>query len=155
ADEIFIESFSSSDDIKAIHEFTGDVNALTASLNLIRVKGGQTAVLDGVSVGATNLADHSKVAAGRRKALVLITDGEDRISSSRLEDVLRQLRVADIQVFVIGLVTELEPGPGIGRLDPKDKAKKLLTTLAEESGGFVFFPGNKKEITNAADLIGA
>src|SRR5215510_10193180 len=79
-DEIFIESFSSSDDIKAIHEFTGDANALTASLNSIRVKGGLSAVLDGVSVSATNLAEHGKVAGGRRKALFLISDGEDRRS---------------------------------------------------------------------------
>lgn len=153
-DETFIESFVSSDKIQAIHDFTSDVNALTESLKLIKIQGGQSAVLDGVYVGASHLAKHNKTPV-RRRALVLITDGEDRDSRSKLNEVLKQLVVENIQVFVIGLITELDKEAGLIRQSPKAKAEKLLTTIAEESGGLVFFPRNEKELINAADLIGA
>lgn len=153
-DEIFIESFVSSDKIQALQDFTGDVNALTRALSLIKIQGGQSAVLDGIYVGANHLAKHTKTPI-RRKALVLITDGEDRNSRTKLDEVLKQLRIEDIQVFVIGLVTDLDKEGGLVRKSPRDKAEKLLTTLAGESGGLVFFPKNEKELINAGDLIGA
>jgi VWFA-related protein len=153
-DEIFIESFVSSDKIQAHQDFTGDVNALTRALSLIKIQAGQSAVLDGIYVGANHLAKHTKTTI-RRKALVLITDGEDRNSRTKLNEVLKQLRVEDIQVFVIGLVIDLDKDSGLVRKSPRDKAEKLLTTIAEESGGLVFFPRNEKELINAGDLIGA
>ena len=153
-DEIFIESFVSSDKIQAVQDFTGDVNALTRALSLIKIQGGQSAVLDGIYAGANHLAKHTKTPI-RRKALVLITDGEDRNSRTRLNEVLKQLTVEDIQVFVIGLVTDLDKDSGLVRKSPRDKAEKLLTTIADESGGLVFFPKNEKELINAGDLIGA
>ena len=153
-DEIFIESFVSSDKIQAVQDFTTDVNALTAALRLIKIQGGQSAVLDGIYVGASHLAQHNKTPI-RRRAVVLITDGEDRNSRTKLDEVLKLLRVQDIKVFVIGLTTDLDAEAGIIRKSPRDKAEKLLTTIAEESGGLVFFPKNTNEITSAAELIGA
>jgi VWFA-related protein len=153
-DEMFIESFVSSDKIQAVQDFTSDGNALTQALRLIKIQGGQSAVLDGVYLGAAYLAKHNKTPV-RRRALVLITDGEDRDSRSRLNEVLKHLRVEDIQVFVIGLTTELDKESGLIKKSPRDKAEKLLTTIAEESGGLVFFPKNEKELINAGDQIGA
>lgn len=46
----------------------------------------------------------------------------------RLNEVLKQLRVEDIQVFVIGLVTDLDREAGLIKQSPKDKAEKLLTS---------------------------
>jgi VWFA-related protein len=154
ADEMFIESFVSSDKIQAVQDFTSDGNALTSALRLIKIQGGQSAVLDGIYVGASHLAQHSKTTA-RRRAVVLITDGEDRNSRTKLSEVLKQLRVEDIQVFVIGLITDLDTESGLIRQSPKTKAEKLLTTIADESGGLVFFPRNEKELINAGDQIGA
>src|SRR6185369_9830606 len=153
-DEIFIESFVSSDKIQAVQDFTSDANALTTSLRLIKIQGGQSAVLDGIYVGASHLAQHNKTPI-RRRAVVLITDGEDRNSRTKLDEVLKRLRVEDIQVFVIGLTTDLDTEAGIIRKSPRDKAEKLLTTIAEESGGLVFFPKNEKELISAGDQIGA
>lgn len=153
ADQMFIETFVASDNIKVIHEFSGDGKSLIGSLGSIKIEGGRSAILDAVHLGANHLVEHNKVPV-RRRAMVLITDGEDRGSTYKLNDVLKQLRAQDVQVFVIGLVTELEKGAGIGP-DSRSKAEKLLTTLAEESGGLVFLPRNEKELINAAELIGA
>jgi Ca-activated chloride channel homolog len=152
-DEFFIESFVSSDKIARVQDFTGDVNVLIDALKLIKIQPGQSAVLDGIYTGAVYLAKHNNTAI-RRKVLILITDGEDRNSRSRLNEVLKQLRAEDIQVFVIGLITDLDNEVLIARQNPQDKARKLLTTLAEQSGGLVFFPRNRNDLINAANLIG-
>jgi len=152
-DEFFIESFVSTDKIARVQDFTGDVNVLTQALNLIKIQGGQSAVLDGIYLGAGYLAQHTKTPI-RRKVLVLITDGEDRNSRSRLDEVIKQLYLEDIQVFAIGLTTELDVDAGLIRKSPRSKAEKLLTTIAEESGGLVFFPKDNKELITAVDLIG-
>ena len=154
ADEFFIETFVSSDKIRQLQDFTANGDTLTKALTQIRVEGGQSAVLDGIYVGAAYLAKHSQTSA-RRRALVLITDGEDRNSRSRLSEVLKQLHTEDVQVFVLGLVTELDVEAGLIKKSPRSKAETLLTTVAEESGGLVFFPKNEKEIISAADSIGA
>jgi Ca-activated chloride channel homolog len=154
ADEMFIESFVSSDKIQAVQDFTSDGDALTQALRLIKIQAGQSAVLDGIYVGASHLAQHSKTAT-RRRALVLITDGEDRNSRTKLDEVLKRVRVENIQVFVIGLVTDLDKEGGLIRQSPKTKAEKLLNTIADESGGLVFFPKNEKEVINAGEQIGA
>jgi len=154
ADEFFIEKFISSDKITRVQDFTSDSNVLINALRLIKVEGGQSAVLDGIYVASAYLAKHNKTPV-RRNVMVLITDGEDRDSRSRLDEVLKQLSVKDIQVFVIGLTTDLDADSGIVRKSPREKAEKLLTTIAEESGGLVFFPKNEKEIIDAASQIGA
>ena len=154
ADQFFIETFVSSDNIRKVQDFTGDTRILTDTLKSIYVEGGLSAILDGVFVAADHLAKHTEVPS-RRKALILITDGEDRRSGTKLDEVLKQLRAQDIQVFVIGLITNLDDYALVARANPRDKAKKLLTTLAEESGGLAFFPKNKSELTDAAGLISA
>ncbi len=158
SEEMFIESFVSSDKIYTIQEFTNDTLALTDALRLIQVQQGQSAVLDGVYLGATKLATHSKIAGERRKVLILVTDGEDRNSYYELNAILKELRAEEIQVFVIGLTTKLETDVGLripDRINPREKAEKLLTTLAKDSGGFVLFPENRIATMDAAELIGA
>lgn len=154
ADEFFIESFVSSDKITRIQDFTGDTNILINALRLIRIEGGQSAVLDGIYVAAAYLVKQTKTPV-RRRVLVLVTDGEDRNSRTRLNELLKYLRVENIQVFAIGLTTDLETDSGLAQKSPRDKAEKLLRSIAEESGGLAFFPKNEKEVINAADLIGA
>jgi VWFA-related protein len=151
-DEIFIETFVASDNIKVLHEFSSNGRTLIDALSQIRVEGGRSAILDAVHLGANHLVEHNRVPI-RRRALVLVTDGEDRGSTYKLNDVLKQLRAQDVQVFVIGLVTELDKDAGI-YADSRSKAEKLLNTLAEESGGLVFLPRNEKELINAAEQIG-
>ncbi len=149
-DEIFIESFISSDKIEKVRDFTADNSALLAALSSIKLDGGRSAVIDAVYIGAEHIA-RSK-SNDRRKALVIITDGEDRSSVQTLEKLIKLLRETRVQVFAIGLVSELDQDSGM-RTSPRDKAEKLLTTIAEESGGRAFFPRDKNELTAAANQI--
>lgn len=154
SDEIFIEQFSSTEYIVNLHDFTTDNNALLESLKLIKLVGGQSAVIDALYVGAEHVTLHNRTKEGRRKALVIITDGEDRLSYYKLEDLVKLLRQEGIQVFCLGLTIDLDKEGGFIRTSPRDRAEKLLKTLAYETGGRVFFPRTGAELIDAtAEVI--
>jgi Ca-activated chloride channel family protein len=88
----------------------------------------------------------------RRRALVLITDGGDRASFYKAEQVLKLLRERDVQVFAIGLTAEL----GKRNSSPKDDRKKsmrLLERLTSETGGRVFYAEKVGELREAISEI--
>lgn len=152
-DEIFIERFITTHTIEKYRDFTTDTNALIQSLNNFRIEAGHSAVIDGLYTAVEYVAEYHKGNEGRRKAVVIITDGEDRASTHTQQDLTKLLRERGVQVFVIGLVKELDRDTGLIRMSPREKAEKLLNAVAEESGGRVFFPAKKDQLINAAQEI--
>jgi len=152
-DETMIVSFVSSDQIEKLQDFTTDKAKLVDSLKLVRIKGGQTAVVDAVHVAVEATAAKTSDSAEVRRAVVLLTDGEDRNSSHTTDQLMKLIRETDVQISVIGLVTELEKESGLIRTSPRERAEKLLTSLAKETGGKVFFARNPKEIIQVAQQI--
>lgn len=154
SDEIFIERFVSSDNITTLQEFTTDNAALLESLKLIRIEGGQSAIIDAVYLAADHVAKHNITAQTARKAIVLITDGEDRNSFYKTDALIKLLRETGVQVFILGLIIDLNEGSGFIAKSPREKAEKLLNTIAEQSGGRVLFPKTGPELINAtAEII--
>lgn len=153
-DQIALVRFVSSSIIEKVQEFTTDNNALLKALDGSYLEKGISAVVDGLYVSVNYATEHNNSNDGRRKVVVIITDGEDRASHYKETDVLKQLRENGVQVFVLGLVVELDKDSGFVRVSPRDKAEKLLRNVAEESGGRVFFPKDKEELINAtAEII--
>ena len=70
------------------------------------VEGGQTAILDAVKISADYLANNARTDGSRSRALILVTDGEDRESGSKIEDVLKLLKENNIRVFVIAMTDD-------------------------------------------------
>src|SRR6185295_10779954 len=66
---------------------------------------------------------------------------------------IKLVRENGVQVFVLGLVVDLDEQGGFIRTSPRQKAEQLLKSVAEESGGRVFFPKDKKEMVDAAAQI--
>lgn len=151
-DEIFIERFISTDKIQRLQDFTKDVNVLDRALGQMFVEGGQSAIVDAVYTAAHYVAEHNRNA-DRRKVLVLFTDGEDRASTYKLEKLLTLLRQEKVQVFVVGLTVDLNNESSSTRMSSRDKAEKLLNTLAEETGGRAFFPKEKDELVDSIAQI--
>ena len=152
-DRVFLERFISSDKIRIVQDFTSNTSVLVASINRFVVEGGQSAVLDGIYAGIDYLAKHSSEDTSRRKALVLITDGEDRNSYYKIDQVTKLLRESGVQVFIIGLTTELDNDSGLIRKSSRDKAEILLKKIAQESGGRLFLPKNVKGLNTALEQI--
>ena len=83
----------------------------------------------------------------------MVTDGEDRASYYNETQLFQRLREADVQIFVIGFVNELEAENGLIRKSPRDKAVNLLNKLASETGGRAFFPQSISELPEIANEI--
>ncbi|MGH9945379.1 MAG: hypothetical protein ACRD9R_23755, partial [Pyrinomonadaceae bacterium] len=63
------------------------------------------------------------------------------------------LRENDVQIYVIGFINELDSKGGFIRKSSKEKAVNLMTKLAEQSGGRVFFPNSVSELPQIAQEI--
>src|SRR3989441_3001550 len=154
-DETFLERFISSDKIETVQDFTANKDALLDGLDSLYIEGGQTAVIDGVYLAAEHVAEYKKGGDDdrRRRALIVVTDGEDRSSYYNEVQLFQRLREEDVQIFVIGFVSELEAEKGLIRKSPRDKAVNLLNKLAGETGGRAFFPNSISELPEIAGEI--
>jgi Ca-activated chloride channel family protein len=154
-DETFLERFISSDKIETVQDFTPSKDALMDGLDSLYIEGGQTAVIDGVYLAAEHVAEYKKSRDDdrRRRALIVVTDGEDRASYYSQEQLFRELREQDVQIYIIGFVNELDADKGLIRKSSKQKAVDLINKMATETGGRAFFPQSIAELPQIANEI--
>src|SRR5215813_6304123 len=154
-DETFLVRFISSDKIETVQDFTSSKDLLMDGLDSFYVEGGQTAIIDAVYLSAEHVSEYRKGDEGdrRRRALIVITDGEDRNSFYKQEQLFSRLREEDVQIFVIGFVNELDKEQGLIRKSPREKAVNLINKLASETGGRAFFPDSVAELPQIANEI--
>lgn len=154
-DETFIVRFISTDVIELVQDLTTDKKELLEVLDLIDTGRGQTAIIDAIYVSADQLANHRPDvdATRRRRALVLVTDGEERGSTHGQDELFKLLRKVNIQLFVIGLTKELDDVGGLMRRSLRERAITLIEKLEKESGGVVFFPKSASDLQTVAGDI--
>ena len=154
-DETFLVRFISSDKIETLQDFTSSQDLLMDALDNMYIEGGQTAVIDAVYLSAERVAEYKKGDDNdrRRRALIVVTDGEDRVSFYKQEQLFAQLREADVQIYVIGFISELDREGGFIRKSPRDKAMNLINKMASETGGRAFFPQSISELPQIANEI--
>ncbi len=139
-DEAFLVTFVDTPKIVLRQEFTYKKSELHDAAQNMFIEGGQTAILDAVKSSADYLAQNASTDAGRMRALVLVTDGEDRGSQSKIEDVLKLLKDQNIRVFVIAMS------------DAK-VFTKILDRLTKATGGLVVTPKGRGDLSDAAKQI--
>lgn len=132
-DTAFLTRFIDSDTMSLLQDFTASKAELQAATEDMFIEGGQTAILDGVLFSAKHLVEFSPP--NRRRALIVITDGEDRKSAAKIEEVLKFLKTEKIQVYTLGLSDE-------------KIYKSLLEKLAKETGGKSFMVEKRADIKN-------
>lgn len=154
-DETFLVRFISSDKIETVQDFTASKELLNDGLDSFYVEGGQTAIIDAVYLSAEHVSEYKKgdESDRRRRALIVITDGEDRNSFYKQEQLFSKLREEDVQIFVIGFVNELDKEAGLIRKSPREKAVGLINKLATETGGRAFFPESIADLPAIANEI--
>ena len=154
-DETFLERFIDRDKIENLQEFTPNKDLLLDAVDNLYVEGGQTAVIDGVYLAAEHVAEYKKGNDNdrRRRALIVVTDGEDRASYYNEIQLFQRLREEDVQIYVIGFVNELDADKGFIRKSSKDKAVALLNRIAGETGGRAFYPQTLSELPQVANEI--
>lgn len=155
-DETFLLRFVDRDEIEMLQDFTAKKDDLFDALENMHTEGGQTAIIDAVYLGAEHTAQYKKgdaLSDRRRRAMIVITDGEDRESFYRQNQLFEFLRENDVQIYVIGFTSELDAEGGFIRKSPKDKAVELINRLATETGGRAFFPASISELPQIAREI--
>ena len=141
-DEAFLVTFVDTPKIVLRQEFTDRKSELHDATQNMFIEGGQTAILDAVKISADYLAKNAKSDVGRSRALILVTDGEDRESGSKVEDVIKLLKEQNIRVFVIAIAE--------GKI-----FTKLIDRLTKETGGLKLSPKTHAELKTAAGQMSA
>ena len=133
-DETFLVRFVDSEKIRLAQDLTNSKTQIQDAAEEMYIEGGLTAILDAVDFSAKYLAEHAAGAAdsNRRKILILITDGDDRQSKTKIEEVLKFLKSEKIRVYAIGLSDE-------------KVFTKILDKLAKETSGKIYTPKNRAE----------
>src|SRR5262249_32134448 len=94
-DDIFLMSFASTTDLR--QDFTNDRDQLTKALHGIHASG-STALYDALGEGL------AKIKSGRhsKRAILLLTDGEDNGSVTTYSEVLDEIRRSEMLVYTLG-----------------------------------------------------
>jgi Ca-activated chloride channel homolog len=146
-DEVAVIEFK--DQPELLEEFTADTADVIDTLQSL-VASRQTAMLDALYVGADYASKEGK---NRRKAIILVTDGLDKDSYYKFNEVVDHLRETDVQIYLIGFISDLDGDRGLFRKSDKDKAETLLKKLADDTGGRAFFPRELSEVHTIAQQI--
>ncbi len=129
-DEFFLVQFA--DVARVLIPFTSDTDVITGNLGLIRPQG-WTAMFDAIYL-AVNQMRHAK---NPRKALLILSDGDDNNSRYSDREVMNLLREADVRLFAIGLFDDAH----------------FLKKAAAETGGAVVAVHNLNDLSDAVDKL--
>ena len=120
-------------------DWTNNVDALETGVNRLR-PGGGTALFDAVYTACRDkMLDVSRGQEPVRKAIVLLSDGDDNQSRVRPDEVIKECERAETIIYAIS--TNWTPSRG--------KGDKVLTDMAESTGGQVFFPPSVEEMSTS------
>lgn len=147
-DEVFLIGFN--DEVELLEDYTNDIDLITDSLDNIIVTGG-TALYDAVYLGIQKAAKGVKP----KKAIVVISDGEDRDSYYKLEELVSKVQEEDAQVYSIGFVNPTPDKGLFGRWSKSvpEKAREAMQKISEETGGKAFFPEKIGEMSSIVSSI--
>jgi Ca-activated chloride channel family protein len=82
-----------------------------------------------------------------------VTDGLDKNSYYKFDEVVDKLREMDVQIYLIGFTNDLSDQSPIFKKSEKEKAESLLNRLAAETGGRAFFPKELPEVHTITEQI--
>ena len=132
-DEVMVVNYN--DEAYEDVPLTSDVKKMEEGLQRIDARGG-TAMYDAVAMTIDRLKQKGK---RDKKVIMLITDGNDNASLTKLEQLLRKVSSEDVVIHCIGLLEEEERTAA-------RKAKRAVEAMATATGGLFFFPKDLAEV---------
>jgi len=133
-DDYFLITFASN--AKMVQDFTTDGESITNALAFVTPKG-NTALYDGAYLAV------EKVRQGRhkRRAIIIISDGEDNNSRYSYGELSKLIKEADVQIYGLGITDYSGPGMGI------------LEQIARTTGGRAFTVAGPGDLDDAVTRI--
>lgn len=106
---------------------------------------GQTALYDAAYLGV------EKVKEGRhdKRAILIVSDGQDNASRYDYGELRKLLKEADVQVYCIGITEE---GADAGSILDR-QGRVVLEEIARTTGGMAFFPSSYAELEDSVTRI--
>jgi Ca-activated chloride channel homolog len=144
SDEFFLIAFNREPQL--LLGMSNDPSAVLGALDLYGAARGRgpTALYDALYL-ALNQAARGK---HRRRALLLVTDGQDNASRYTFRDVKRMLKETDVMVYAVGIVDPEMSDSALGY-----EGRRNLEELAKLSGGRVLFPQTVQELNSAMEAV--
>jgi Ca-activated chloride channel family protein len=141
--------------LREVAPFRTDLRKLPDALSSIRPFG-KTSLYDAIAQTADRLGTREE---GRRRAVIVFTDGDDNASRLSPGEVQSAASTIDVPVYVFGLVWSLESPPaevplleGDGETGPPAFTGGL-SDLAKGTGGHVFVTGTSAQRKAAAQYV--
>jgi Ca-activated chloride channel family protein len=141
SDKAFVMGFDVTPTVT--QDWTNNIDGLETGVNRLR-PGGGTALFDAVYTACRDkMLDISRGQEPFRKAIVLISDGDDNQSRVHADEVIKECERAETIIYAIS--TNWTPSRG--------KGDQVLTEMSESTGGRVFFPPSVDEMANSFKAI--
>jgi VWFA-related protein len=141
SDRAFVMDFAQTPTID--QDWTNNIDALESGVNRIR-PGGGTALFDAVYTACRDkLMEISRGQEPVRKAMVLISDGEDNQSRVYLNEAIKECQRAETIIYAVS--TNWTPS--------RNKGDQALIQMAGDTGGQAFFPPSVEEMSKSFSAI--
>ena len=161
-DEAFVMTFD--DEPQIVQAFTGDTGALRDQITKTRAGGG-TAIYDAIYDACVKELSHPPRPPGDqpdvvRRVMILISDGEDNLSSHTRADAIEMAQRTSVVIYTISTSTQwvslsqTDPNKMGDRKYHLTDGDKILQELAEETGGRAFFPYHVDDLDQSFQDIG-
>ncbi|MBN1568485.1 MAG: VWA domain-containing protein [Acidobacteria bacterium] len=122
--------------VTLLQDFTGDPNKLAREIRKLKAAGG-TALYDAIYI----TCDEKLIRETGRKAIVILSDGDDESSDTTYEEALEMALRAESTVFAISISKG-----GFFGVEGSKEGDTVLKDMARETGGKVFFPFKLDEL---------
>lgn len=141
SDEYFLIAFNSR--AQLLMDRTRDGNAVLDKLTFVQTKN-NTALYDACYLGVERVqrGTHAK------RALLLISDGQDNNSRYTFNELRRELKESDVVLYAIGILGGSDVGSALGM-----EGQGILDELAGVSGGKAFYPRSAAEMDDIFEQI--
>jgi VWFA-related protein len=135
SDRAFVMGFDVTPNVT--QDWTNNIDGLQTGVTRLR-PGGGTALFDAVYTACRDkLLDVARGQEPVRKAMVLISDGDDDQSRVYLDEAIKECQRAETIIYAVS--TNWTPSRG--------KGDQVLTQMATETGGVAFFPPSAEEMS--------
>ena len=147
-DRVLFATFD--DRVTLRQDFTDRLELLDRAVFAIKKTGEKTALYDAI----WQFCDEKMRSAQGRRALVVITDGEDTYSRADINDAIDIAQRTETTLFAISTKAGLSSAvPGVESGQVKDRGDKDLDRLCEETGGMAFFTGDMLSLERSFSKI--
>ena len=141
SDEYFLIAFNSR--AQLLLDKTRDGNSVLDKLTFVQTRN-QTALYDACYLGVEKVQRGSHP----KRALLLISDGQDNNSRYTFNELRRLLKESDVTLYGVGILSGSDAGSSMGM-----EGQGILDELASVSGGKAFFPRSAAEMDDIFEQI--